>query len=72
MNEDRINYLVDQFNGLIKYAPMLQDHPKWSYEECLLFAKRWHKVAVERYKKDPSTWNSGIPYCRNIYKPELA
>jgi hypothetical protein len=65
---ERIDWLVAEFNGAIKYAPMLQDHPDWTDVECLAFARKWHSVAEERYRKGNPAWNNGIPYCRNIWK----
>ena len=66
--QERIDLLVVQFNGAIKYAPMLQDHPQWTDEECIAFARKWHAVASERHAKGDPGWNNGIPYCRNIWK----
>ena len=63
---DRVDKLVKLFDGAIKYTPMLKDHPKWTDEECIAFAKKWHVVAVERLKKNDPRWNNGIPYCRNV------
>lgn len=70
--DDRINRLVSQFNGMIKYFPMIQDHPDWTDDQCIEFAKKWHAVAIEKYNKNSVGWNSGVPYCRNVYKQELA
>lgn len=64
----RVARLVAAFNGQIKYTPMLMDHPDWSDEECLVFAREWHAVAVERYANGDARWNDRIPYCRNVYK----
>lgn len=70
----RVPLLVEQFDGAIKYEPMLTDHPKWTDDECLAFALKWHAVAVERLAHgekgwNPDApelrWNHGIPYCRN-------
>lgn len=63
----RIDGLVVQFNGAIKYEPMLVDNPKWTDEECLAFAHKWHAVVIDRLR-DPqlrNQWNEGVPYCRN-------
>lgn len=71
--------LIKDFNGAIKYTPMLQDHPDWTKEECLAFARKWHDVAIERLKEalkeeketgiswgsHKKRWNDKIPYCRN-------
>lgn len=46
MKTARVDVLVKQFNGAIKYAPMLQDHPDWSDEKCLAFAREWHAKAI--------------------------
>lgn len=43
---DRIATLVATFNGAIKYTPMLADHPDWSDEQCVAFAKEWHAKAI--------------------------
>lgn len=71
-DQERIDRLVAQFNGAIKYTPMLQDHPDWTDEQCLAFARKWHAVVIDRLRprgalrqSDP-LWNNGIPYCRNI------
>lgn len=69
---ERIDTLVARFDGLIKYAPMLQDHPDWSDDECIAFAQAQHARAVAQYAVDPATWNNGVPYCRNVYRPEKA
>ena len=66
--KDRINRLMLMFDGVIKYTPMLQDHPDWSDEQCVDFARKWHKVAQHRYATDQRKWNLGIPYCRNVPK----
>lgn len=65
---ERINRLVAQFNGAIKYTPMLSDNPQWSDDVCLEFARNWHAVAESRYRKGYAQWNAGIPYCRNVWK----
>lgn len=67
---DRIAKLVARFDGLIKYTPMIQDHPDWSDDECIAFAREMHTRAVAQYAVDRATWNSGIPYCRNVFRPE--
>ena len=69
---EHIENLVKEFNGAIKYTPMLKDHPDWTHEQCIQFAKKWHVVAIEglrlghsvNYKLKP--WNEGILYCRNV------
>lgn len=63
-----IDELIAEFNGAIKYAPMLQDHPAWSKDECLAFARKWHAIAEARYRAGDDRWNNGIPYARNIWK----
>lgn len=60
--------LVPKFNGAIKYLPMLMDHPDWSDDECIAFARKWHAVAKELHDAGDPRWNEGIPYCRNVYK----
>ena len=72
MSEDRISVLVARFDGLIKYAPMLQDHPGWSDDECIEFAKIQHVRALRQRAETPDEWNSGVPYCRNIWREEKA
>lgn len=66
-----LDELVREFNGAIKYAPMLKDNPKWTKEECLAFARKWHAVAIERLRKNDPKWNEGIPYGRNIATPAM-
>lgn len=67
----RIERLVAQFNGQIKYVPMLMDHPDWTDDQCIEFAKKWDAVAVERYHAGGDLpWNDRIPYCRNIFKTD--
>jgi len=75
-----IEELVGAFNGAIKYTPMLKDHPDWSKEQCLAFARQWHAEAINglrlslrlereghgRWDVVFPRWNDGIPYCRNI------
>lgn len=68
----RIDGLVAQFDGLIKYTPMLQDHPEWTDEECVAFARKEHARAVEQHAQNPARWNDGVPYCRNIWREDLA
>lgn len=65
MSEERIKRLVAQFDGAIKYAPMLKDHPDWTDEQCLELARKGHELAVERLKAGDPLWNRSIPYCRN-------
>lgn len=81
----RIDRLVAQFNGAIKYAPMLQDHPEWTDEQCLAFAREWHAKAMEGLRRavrieqagwEPverqhPRWNNKIPYVRNLPTPEM-
>lgn len=64
---DRIAGLVAKFNGAIKYTPMLQDHPDWTDEECLAFAKLWHPKAIaglrdalarDRKRSGPGHWHN--------------
>ena len=73
MNAARIAKLMAEFNGAIKYAPMLKDHPGWTDEECLAFAREHHATAIEQLRergadmeRDGPKWNGRIPYCRNI------
>jgi hypothetical protein len=64
--ERRIPLLRAKFDGAIRYDPMLTDHPEWTDEECLEFARKWHAVAQKQFKERGETgWNLGIPYCRN-------
>lgn len=70
MNTNRINRLISQFDGLIKYFPMLMDHPEWSDEQCIEFAKKHHEKALEQRKVNLEGWNNGIPYCRNIWRED--
>jgi hypothetical protein len=72
MSAERIARLVAQFDGLIKYAPMLRDHPDWTDEQCVAFAREQHARAVRQRSENPAAWNVGIPYCRNIWREELA
>lgn len=65
MSEERIQRLVAQFDGAIKYTPMLADHPEWTDEQCLAFARKWHAVAIARLDAGELHWNDNIPYCRN-------
>jgi hypothetical protein len=69
---ERIDKLVKQFNGLIKYAPMLKDHPDWTDEQCVAFAREQHARALKQRKINAERWNNGIPYCRNIWREDLA
>ena len=71
MDDKRISLLVKQFNGCIKYAPMIKDHPDWTDDECVAFARQAHDKAKAQLAIDPSGWNNGIPYCRNVLRPEL-
>lgn len=66
----RVERLIARFDGLIKYTSMLMDHPDWSDDECVEFAKKWHAVAKDRLDnpKDDMMWNDRIPYCRNLPK----
>jgi hypothetical protein len=66
-----LDELVVEFDGAIKYTPMLKDHPEWTKEQCLAFAHKWHAVAVERLRKSAVGWNDGVPYCRNNPTPKL-
>lgn len=70
--EERVPKLVAQFDGLIKYTPMLMDHPDWTDDQCIAFAHQQHAIALEKRKIDPASWNCGIPYCRNIWREEKA
>ena len=63
-----IDALVKEFNGAIKYTPMVKDHPDWTHEQCIAFAMKWHALAEQRYRAGDAKWNNGIPYCRNIWK----
>lgn len=69
--EIRVGRLVARFDGLIKYRPMLQDHPEWTDDECVAFASAQHLRALEQHRVSPATWNNGIPYCRNIWREDL-
>jgi hypothetical protein len=68
VSAERIERLVAQFNGAIKYAPMLADHPDWTDEQCLAFAREWDAVARAKYLAGDPKWNNGIPYGRNVWK----
>lgn len=70
--EVRIARLVARFNGLIKYRPMLQDHPDWTDDQCVAFAAEQHIRAVQQHASSPGSWNDGVPYCRNIWREDLA
>lgn len=81
---ERVDKCVAEFNGAIKYAPMLKDHQDWTGDECVAFAQLWHEVAVkqlkEAFRRDRAgegnwhnqapCWNDRILYCRNL--PTLA
>lgn len=67
----RVPALVKAFDGAIKYAPMLKDHPDWSDKDCVAFARKWHAVAIERLRAKDPAWNNGIPYSRNIPTPAM-
>jgi len=85
MSEERIQRLVAQFDGAIKYAPMLQDHPDWTDEQCLAFAREWHAKAIaglkralqieangfEPVERQVPRWNNKVPYCRNVITPAM-
>lgn len=62
----RVPALVAAFDGALKYTPMLTDHPDWSDEQCVAFAKLWHGTAMERLRRGDPNWNDHIPYCRNV------
>lgn len=64
----RIERLVAQFNGAIKYTPMIKDHPDWTDEECIAFARKHDALARARYLAGDTKWNNGVPYCRNLWK----
>ena len=65
----RVPALVAVFNGQIKYLPMLLDHPDWTDEECIAFARKWDAEALKQRKSgDPAKWNASIPYARNVFK----
>lgn len=76
--EARTERLMARFNGAIKYMPMLRDHgehvvdksQRWSDDECIAFAQKWHAVAIEQLRNGGG-WNNGIPYCRNIPTPAM-
>lgn len=78
----RVPALVARFNGAIKYLPMVLDHPEWTDDQCIEFAKKNHAIAIAQLSAKPLTlisvvsspessallsgWNNGVPYCRNI------
>lgn len=64
MSQERIAKLVAEFDGAIKYAPMLADHPEFTDDCAIAFARKWDDVARQRGIGAPG-WNHGIPYCRN-------
>jgi len=72
MTEDRIAGLVAKFNGAIKYAPMLTDHPDWSDDECLAFARKWHPVAIAQLKAAMDRDAAGNGHWHNPPKGERA
>lgn len=79
MAEQKLDALIAEFNGAIKYLPMLADHPEWTHDECITFARKWHAVAITNLRaalaeeiktgvswgSQPKRWNDRIPYCRN-------
>lgn len=69
--EVRVGRLVARFDGLIKYRPMLQDHPDWTDDQYVAFAAEQHQRAVQQRVASPSGWNNGVPYCRNIWREDL-
>lgn len=82
MSAERIERLVAAFNGAIKYAPMVKDHPEWSDEACVAYAREWHARAIAQLRErglrthdvrgeSLPRWNAGIPYCRNIPTPAM-
>lgn len=62
---ERVPALRAVFDGAIRYNEMLMDHPDWTDEQCLAFAREWHAKTVAQAKANPEAWNDGIPYCRN-------
>lgn len=65
IEEPRKVAMLAEFDGAIKYGPMLNDHPDWTNEQCIAFARKWHAIAIERLRDGEAQWNEGIPYCRN-------
>lgn len=65
---ERIDRLVAAFNGAIKYTPMLADHPEWTDEQCIAFAREHDAIARARYAAGDPKWGDGVPYVRNVWK----
>lgn len=49
--DSRVAKLVSQFDGAIKYEPMIKDHQDWSDDQCLELARRWHAVAIVQLRE---------------------
>lgn len=74
-----LDALIAEFNGAIKYKPMLADHPHWTHDQCIAEAHRFHALAILGLRRawvieketrvswmsQSPIWNDGIPYCRN-------
>lgn len=72
----RVPALVAHFGGAIKYLPMLLDHPDWTDEDCVVFARTLHAQAIAQLRERGASmdgglgggrqkWNASIAYCRN-------
>lgn len=48
---DRIASLVAQLDGAIKYVDVLADHPEWTDEQVLAFARPLHEKAIGRLRE---------------------
>lgn len=66
----RVPSLVAKFDGAIKYLPMVLDHPEWTDEQCLAFAKKHHATAIsqlrEALKRYPSLWGAPVEDVRAL------
>ncbi len=81
---ERIDSLILQKDGAIKYNSMLTSNPNWTDEQCLKCAEEGHAKAIAQLKQaferdrnggghwhnQTPCWNDRIPYCRNL--PTLA
>jgi hypothetical protein len=46
-----LSELIAEFNGAIKYAPMIIDHPDWTKDDCLKFARENHAKAIAQLRE---------------------
>ena len=79
-DDERITTLTAEFDGAIKYGPMLESNTAWTDQQCVDYAREQHSSAIKGLRlaiaaelaggahwwDQTPGWNDKIAFCRNM------